>query len=241
MSQFSYKDNIFTRFFQHFYKENDTYKDINGKGILERFIEVCGEYLDEHVTPDISNMVDIIDIDKTPEVYINHLWEYFGYIPYAYGMINSNNQYNKNDLSIWVSNKYPSVDYRAILKYAISLYKIRCTQDFYKILGKFYNIFISIQVIHSPLTGDYIKYDENITTYDEAVDYDQPKGCLECTKLKATIYIPKGQYQWLITNNQLPQATDAIIFLLNKYIPIHANLFTEEDITILEDTLRLVV
>lgn len=241
MNQYNFKDNIFSRFFLHYFKENDTYKDQNGQGILERFISICGEYLDESVSPDIDNLIDLIDVDKTPDIYLNLLWEYFGYIPYAYGILNGGNPYNQQDLGIWVSSKYPTVDYRAILKYAISLYKIRCTSDFYNILGKFYNIFISLQVINTPLTGAYVNYDKTSSEYDSDKVYDQPLGCLECTKITANIYIPKGPYQWLLNNNQLPQAKEAIIFLLNKYIPIHVKLFTDDDVTILEDDLYLVV
>ena len=46
------------------FKEQDTYK-VDGKGILERFLEICGNYFQEDITKDIDNILDIIDIDKT--------------------------------------------------------------------------------------------------------------------------------------------------------------------------------
>lgn len=241
MSQFNFKDNLFTRFFHSYYKDNDTYKDSNGKGILERFISICGEYIDDSIMPDVDNMLDLIDLDRTPEVYLSLLWEYFGYIPYAYGLLNQGTPYTQDNLNNWVNSNYPTVDYRSILKYAISLYKIRCTPDFYAILGRFYNLFIEIQVPNNPYTGGYILYDTNEVNYDNQFSYDQPLGCLECTHLTAKVYIPTGPYLWLINNNKLPQAKAAIIALLNKYLPIHAKLFENEDVTILEDTLSLVV
>ena len=45
------------------YKAQDTYK-VNGKGILERFLEICGEHFEDYITKDIENILDIIDIDK---------------------------------------------------------------------------------------------------------------------------------------------------------------------------------
>ena len=83
----SFKDYIFTHLFPYEYKVEDTYKDINGKGILERFIDICSEYFDKEVIPEIDNFTDIIDIDKTPGIFLNYIWEYFGYIPYAYGVL----------------------------------------------------------------------------------------------------------------------------------------------------------
>lgn len=54
------------------YKAQDTYK-VNGKGILERFLEICGEHFEDYITKDIENILDIIDIDKAPDMYLNIL------------------------------------------------------------------------------------------------------------------------------------------------------------------------
>ena len=37
------------------YKAQDTYK-VNGKGILERFLEICGEHFEDYITKDIENI-----------------------------------------------------------------------------------------------------------------------------------------------------------------------------------------
>lgn len=239
MSKF--KETIFSKFFQSFYKDFDTYKNEDGKGILERFIEICSEYLDEQVSPDIENMLDLIDADKTPDTYIHLLWEYFGYIPYAYGLLNSGPNYNQSDLSNWVSSKYPTVDYRALLKYAISLYKIRCTSKFYEILGKFYNINIIITVPTSHYTGRDVNYDDPKVIYDSDYTYDQTLGCLECSKIYATVEIPAGTYAWLQENGQIDSAKSAIVALINKYLPVHVELITNQSVTIVEGKLVLLV
>ena len=66
----SFKQYVFTHLFPAYYRENDTYKDGDGKGILERFIEVCSEYLDTQIMPDIDNFMDILDVDKTPDIFL---------------------------------------------------------------------------------------------------------------------------------------------------------------------------
>ena len=39
------------------FKEQDTYK-VDGKGILERFLEICGNYFQEDITKDIDMFLD---------------------------------------------------------------------------------------------------------------------------------------------------------------------------------------
>lgn len=146
MKQFKFKDYVFKHMFPYYYKQYDTYKvlegDDKGKGILERFIDVCSEYLDKEVIPDIDNFMDILDIDKTPDIFLNYFWEYFDYIPYAYGVLTDNTPYTKENAEIWFNSSegFPKANTRNILKYAIALYKIRCTDDFYNILGRFYGV-----------------------------------------------------------------------------------------------------
>lgn len=150
MSQFSnFKDYIFKNLFPSYFQENDTYIDAEGKGILQRFIEVCAEYFDNDLMPDIDNMMDILDVDKTSNIFLNYLWQYFDYIPYAYGVIVNNEQYNPENIDRWLNNAsgFPKADTRAILKYAVSLFKIRGTYDFYKILGRFYGVDIEISEV----------------------------------------------------------------------------------------------
>ena len=110
-----------------YFRRNDTYKDKNGKGILERFIEVCSNYLDTDIIPDIDNFMDILDVDVTPDIFLNYFWEYFDYIPYAYGVLVKGVPFTKENVASWLNTPdgFPKADTRSILKYAVSLYKIR--------------------------------------------------------------------------------------------------------------------
>ena len=234
MSQFKFKDNIFTRFFSKRFHGEDPYKDITGKGILQRFLEIGAEYLDDEIIPTIDNYLDIIDVDKAPDQYINILWEYFGYIPYAYGVINVGKPFTKADLATWVNNSFPMVDYRNLLKYAISLYKIRCTEKFYTVLGKFYNIEIHLEESPAQQDTNPTRYDDR-AYYDTDRDYDQSRDCLECVEMIATITISESVYQYLEDNNQLTIAAEALILILNKYIPINVKPLTPSTLSLISD------
>ena len=145
----SFKQWVFPNLFPAYYKDYDTYKDKNGKGILERFIEVCSNYLDTDIIPDIDNFMDILDVDVTPDIFLNYFWEYFDYIPYAYGVLVKGVPFTKENVASWLNTPdgFPKADTRGILKYAVSLYRIRCTQDFYTILGRFYGVRFELEEI----------------------------------------------------------------------------------------------
>jgi len=64
------------------YKDQDTYK-VDGKGILERFLEICGSYFQDNISADIESLLGITDFDTCPEIYLNYLWESFGQLPFA--------------------------------------------------------------------------------------------------------------------------------------------------------------
>lgn len=74
------------------YKDQDTYK-VNGKGILERFLEICGEHFEDYITKDIDNILDIIDIDKNSR----HVSQLSLAIP------------RRNALRLWEHNRCPEV------------------------------------------------------------------------------------------------------------------------------------
>lgn len=137
-----FRDYIFSNLFDHYYKANDTYQDSEGKGIFERFIDVCSGYFDTEVMPDIDNFMECLDVDKANPIFLNYLWEYFGFIPYAYGVLTKGEPYTEENLENWIKEDrgFPTADYRLVLRYAISLYKIRGTRRFYEILGRFYGV-----------------------------------------------------------------------------------------------------
>lgn len=256
----SFKQWVFPNLFPAYYKDYDTYKDKNGKGILERFIEVCSNYLDTDIIPDIDNFMDILDVDVTPDIFLNYFWEYFDYIPYAYGVLVKGVPFTKENVASWLNTPdgFPKADTRSILKYAVSLYKIRCTQDFYTILGRFYGVRFELEEIlfedgysnkpsNKPSNNPGINYrligavfEDVVSTYSgENKYYGDWKGlypygnCTSCTTIKANIYIPKGMYDAIQDN--IDNVKNAFVNLLNKYIPVNVKPFTKDTIELISE------
>ena len=256
----SFKQWVFPNLFPAYYKDYDTYKDKNGKGILERFIEVCSNYLDTDIIPDIDNFMDILDVDVTPDIFLNYFWEYFDYIPYAYGVLVKGTPFTKENVASWLNTPdgFPKADTKSILKYAVSLYKIRCTQDFYTILGRFYGVRFELEEIlfedgysngysNKPSNNPGINYrligavfEDVVSTYSgENEYYGDWKGlypygdCTSCTTIKANIYIPKGMYDAIQDN--IDNVKNAFVNLFNKYIPVNVKPFTKDTIELISE------
>ena len=246
MSRFSsFKQYVFSNLFPYYYKDYDTYKDANGKGILERFVEVCSEYFDNEVVPEIDNILDNIDVDICKDLYLNYLWEFLGEIPYS-------NTYN---------NKiYPNPNPRQVLRYAISLFKIRGTALFYEVLGRLYDTPISIEIVNppNPQTPDsdgiirsklyYSKGSNNqvLFWYGQYMTY--PFGrCNGCVHVKINLDIPYYAISSYIEKNgwyydrengkvyedsskdvEIPLSTieevNSMVNVIKKYLPINTSI-----------------
>lgn len=210
MSRFkNFKQYVFRNLFPYYYRDYDTYKDQEGKGILERFIEICSEYLDNNIVPDIDNILDIIDIDKCQELYLNYIWEFLGEPPYA---------------NAYENNTFPNPPSREVLKYAISLYKIRGTDLFYKVLGRLYDTNITIEVQPGKddkkpdsdgIVRDRLYYkgegDNNqiLIWYGQYLTYPYGK-CGGCVHVKISFDLPYDtiigymeKYGWVYNNGKL--------------------------------------
>lgn len=192
----------------YYFKEHDTYK-VNNKGLLERFLEICGSYFQDNITADIDNILDITNIEHTPEYYLNYLWEFLGELPFANGpkidevkfKQHFNGLLSEDELSNlkdnWtLPNKGPvymtDEKIRLLLKYSVALLKIRGTKQFFEIIFKLYGFDITI---NDPTYG-YTKtsngcisnYNGNInddTNLDESnfdSDYDTMDINHKCTQ-----------------------------------------------------------
>lgn len=199
-------------FFPYQYKERDTYK-VNGEGILERFLRVCGTYLEDVVTPDIDNTVKLIDINHVPTIYLNYLWEFLGQIPLACMPNIDKAKFEKyfNGLKsveelealskVWTYSKSGPLilgenRVRALLKYAITLFKVRGTKLFFETLFNFYGLTCTIT---DPIQGNddsfsnfhwlvrAPEYDSYGDSYDTGLNHDVVYGCQQCFTITADI------------------------------------------------------
>lgn len=250
MRRFKFKEWVFKNLFPYYFQENDTYIDSSGKGILQRFTEVCSEYFDTNILedqgtqPGLDNIVNLIDVDLTPDLFLNYLWEFLGEIPYAYGLIIQGKTYDKDNLRDWIFNNtdFPQADPRKLLKYAISLYKIRGTDKFYTILGRFYGFQIElIEVVDGGDPGDDILvsshdhlvlagYGDSITIATYALGTDEirapyPDGdCYSCLYFLVKVGMSVERYNELVSNNRLNIVIDLLLSIIEKYLPIHCKI-----------------
>ena len=69
----------------YYFKDSDTYK-VDGKGILQRFLDICGDYFGNEIYSDTTKLLEIQDLDKTPDMYLKYFWELLGQMPFAIGI-----------------------------------------------------------------------------------------------------------------------------------------------------------
>lgn len=184
----------------YYFKDSDTYKDEYGKGLLERFLNICGDYLSDCPLKDLdSYLSNLNNLDKIPELYLPYYWEFLGSFPFintpvfrdaasldlkSFKSISEDNilvKYGDNPFSTL------KVDVRRLLKYSISLYRIRGTETFLKVLISLFRIpstTITVNdkqvfTLKNPVydldkTNVFNYYDEEYK-YDEVIDYpDMP-------------------------------------------------------------------
>ena len=249
MRQFNFKEWVFKNLFPFYYQENDTYHDSSGKGILQRFTEVCSEYFDTDILadsndspayPGLDNIVNLIDVDTTPDLFLNYLWEFLGEIPYAYGVI-MGATYTKEDFKKYIDEDFPAKDARDLLKYAVSLYKIRGTDKFYDVLGRYYGF--RLELIETK-DGGQPGYEEDepnhdhlvLATYQGASDLTiatyglgsqeirapYPDGdCTSCLYFAMKVGINPTRLQELIDTGRLDAVMALLQGIVEKYLPIH--------------------
>ena len=107
-----------------YYKEADTYKDYNGKGLLEHLLEICGTYFTNSIKIPIDNALDNLDISLSQ--FKNLIWSMLGKIPQGTSV-----QEDPLQLS--------SVQQENLLRYTNALYHIRGTKTFFESLFNIYN------------------------------------------------------------------------------------------------------
>lgn len=173
----------------YYFKEQDTYK-VNGKGLLERYLDIFGAYFDNQVVRDISTLDDVIDIDKTPEVYLGYLWEFLGSMPYAnpraidpdkwkqyFNGFNSDSTIQSLS-KLWLYRKDFDGDHytlttdqvRALVKYSIALFSIRGTRKFFEVLLRLYGFEATISN-GSTYPKITLEEDDDSDYWGEDVDY----------------------------------------------------------------------
>jgi hypothetical protein len=146
----------FFRQFPEYHQVNDSYKDINGEGLLQRYLRGFGVELDEEFIPYIDSFIDIIDLEKCDDKFLPLIAYLLGSPP------NMDGTY---------------ATYRKLLLYAIALYKVKGTIQAYNIIANILGMSITIQ---EAIPAKKITYDDDSNPhYDEGFIYDST--CDNCS------------------------------------------------------------
>ena len=221
----------------YYFKERDSYKNESGQGLLERFLQVPGEYLKDDISIKVDGIVDeLLDFDTMDPKLINFIWEFMGSVPYSYGALLDNNLdlYGNNSWKEITNDDKPRARYRDLLKHVISLYKIRGSLAFYPALLNFYGFEATVR---DP-TGDLLVPDSNISTgtyipeydvglvYDAGIQYDISNISQLCIVVQLDIGVD------LLSNEITSEFKSRVYMLLNKYRPVNIAFFNETNVNI---------
>lgn len=183
-----------------YFKKFDTYKDLNGRGLLERFLEALGLELDQELIPPLENYLDITDTSTAPSEHIVHISYTLGRPP----------------------NFFTSeAEYRKFLSFILSLYKIKGTLKSYQALLAYFNYQVNLITEFPPC----VTYDTEFTYDEDGTAYDT--CCEPCVKYKLILSqpgapcLPSPGFTWDLTNFEAPGVLGAILCLVE---PINAKL-----------------
>lgn len=147
----------------HYFKANDSYKDGNDEGLLERYLEIFCLELDEQVAPYIDELLDITNIEAlsgltspNAQDLSNHIIQLFGNPPdIGTGEIYSGDEDN----------------YIQLIRYIIHIFKHKGTFKGLSLFLALYGYEIDTQTETSAGT---VTYDNDpIRLYDDDLTYDQ--------------------------------------------------------------------
>ncbi len=146
--------------------DNDSYKDLDNKGFVERYLSIFGAELDEFY----YNQIDEIG-DQTNPLNASNI-AYLDLIAAGLGDLPNISQNSDH--------------YRRILSFILSIWKVKGTKKSYKAI--FYTLSV-ILVSLDEIDVTVLHYDDGVSTYDDGVTfYDE--NCPICSEYDITVTGP---------------------------------------------------
>jgi len=144
-----------------YFLRNDSYKDSQGRGLLERYLEIFGLEIDNKIKPLADNYLDIIDPTTVTAKHLSHL---------AYSLGNPPDMFQNNP-----------AQYAKLLEHIVSLYKIKGTIESYQLF--FFLMGFTVTIIEFPedvsAQFDIGHIEDDIRIFDS--------GCPGCSDYSLTI------------------------------------------------------
>lgn len=148
----------------HYFKENDSYKDGNDEGLLERYLEIFCAEIDNEVSPYIDEVLDITDAEAlsgltrdNPTELLIHISELFG---------------NPPDIGTGESYSGDEDEYIVLIRYIIYILQTKGTRK----AIEYYLAIYGYEITTLTESGSTITtYDETPTVgeYDDDGVYDE--------------------------------------------------------------------
>jgi len=182
--------------FPYRYKKEDTYKDGNGKGIFERFLNALGKELDEEVMPYLEGHLDILDPITVNDDLLTYLAAVLGNPP---------------------DTLKDESKYRLLLKYITILNRLKGTVKDYDLLFEIFGV--TVTLTEAAITR--LLYDNSLS-YDDGELYD--RDCPLCTCYEIAISDPDGNYPAFGTLDDNPDLKDNFFKLVRYIEPIDMQL-----------------
>ncbi len=142
--------------------DNDSYKDINGKGFVERYLEIFGGELDDEYIPELEQLIQ----QKNPQLTRS---EFLDYIAGQLGDLPNISQ--------------DTAHYRNILSFIVSLWNIRGTKQSY--ISILYSLGLTgTTITEIPLVT--VAYDDPAVSYDATETFAYDTSCQTCSEYYIT-------------------------------------------------------
>lgn len=137
----NFKD-FFSKLLPIYIIREDSYKDSEDRGLFERYMMLFGDNIDEQISSEVENYLNIIDATICDEKFLNHISDVLG-----------------NPPDVFLNE----AQYRNLLSYILSVYKIKGTKRAYELFFSMLGFVIEIEEI-PPISNE--------GNYDSEGNYD---------------------------------------------------------------------
>ena len=156
------KPNLLFSKLPYYFKENDSYKDGNNEGLLERYMEIFCQEIDDNVSPYIEEVLDITDVEKLPGLTHGDPEILFNYISALFG--------DPPDVGIGEIYSGGDTEYQKLIRYVIHILRNKGTIIGLSLYLAIYGYKIDL-ITESPAVVGFYDYSPPIK-YDDGYLYD---------------------------------------------------------------------
>lgn len=191
---FTFRNYLFS-LLPDYFKEQDSYKDDNNEGLLERYLRIFGEEIDDEIYPFIETLLDVIYGGKS--LTDNILIRGDDILTYGPEILTYGPPKTIRDdrflkyIAFMLGNPIDingmADTYRKIINYAVAIYKIKGTNRSYELL---FNLLGLKVIIRESIVTEANRYDNDLQYDQQDLVFD--KTCELCSTY-LLIYYDKEQ------------------------------------------------